>query len=156
MEMKIKRVHNLTIVSEKLDTCPPKHADEILFFIAVSTIIFIFAALFMIPPANLFINLAGFLASIIWFLFGCIEYQRMKKCGCLISLRMPNEYRVAVQTYQFTDNPDQDVDEINKIVAGFERIASRVYYEVEAKQEKERDDLTKCCDIYTNVLEKIK
>ena len=167
--MEIKHVHGLIISSEKVDDCPSNNSDLVLFLIFITTFTLgCISTLFFIPPeystpSDKLGGVAGFIVTCVWFTsWGYFGYERLKSCGCRISLKAPvsierrDEYIYAEQSYQFTTNPDQDADEIKKIVAGFEKIATRIHFEKQAKREKERDDLKKCCDQYTTVLGKVK
>lgn len=153
--MTSKTIGKYTVVVEKLDECPCKYED-IIEILGLLDMIMI-PAIGLVIAVNLSsVELAGIAIAAPFLWIGAVSKfsNHLRGCGCKISLYgMGGEKR---NYYQFTDNPNTDVAEVQKIVDRYTAIANTQHANDIALANKTADKRKDCCTRYNGIMEKVK
>lgn len=150
----LKHVHEYIIESEKIDMCPSEFDGSFpVMVLNIGLVVSIYVGLML---SSVIIGTTLVLSTLLLFLFILgVGSDSSKKCGVHITLT-DNEREINGQYYRFTDNPERDVAEIEKIVARFNTAATErhdlhVKYDAIDKEQKQS-----CCNQYQERIVKVK
>lgn len=146
------------IVSEKIDRCPCKYNDEIFMLIVATTFLPAMLCITAASFGNTTYTLAFLLIGGIGAISGYFILDSSFGCGTKIILKDNNHNNCDVKIfyYQFTDNPDTDALEIEKIMNEFEAYANELDASNKKREEEEQKLKNMCCDKYKSVISKVK
>ena len=146
------------IVGEKVDKCPWKYLNTIEFW----SLYIGFLSFFCIFASANYQNILGCVvfSSIfgVTLVVGCGLSDCWYSCGIKVKLMNTDYVDLTIRSvsYQFTNNPDYDAEQITKIADELEEHANKIDLKNKKVEDEKRAKSDECCNKYKYVITKVK
>jgi hypothetical protein len=154
----IREFGKYKIVGEKVDRCPCEYVDGVDFWAYVIGALSFSCIFVSLNYQNILYSTGFSFIFLITFALGCLISDCWYSCGIKVKLMNADYIDLTIRSvsYQFTNNPDYDAQEITKIADELEKYANEIDLKNKKVEDEKRAKSDECCNKYKSVITKVK